>query len=50
MRSLPPTSSASSMTPAKCGSSISRLIPHWHDKHPLNCDNDNPDSWNGRLA
>ena len=38
------------MTPAKCGSSISRLIPHWHDKHPLNCDNDNPDSWNGRLA
>src|SRR5215472_19314560 len=21
------------------------LISCWHDKHPLTCDNDNPDSW-----
>ena len=46
MRSLPSSSPAASvMTPAKCGSSPSTLIPHWHDKHPLTCDNDKMDSW-----
>ena len=33
------------MAPARCGSSICKLIPHWHDKHLLTCDNDTPDSW-----
>src|SRR5262249_40422050 len=46
MHSLAPASSAFSTTaPARCGSSTSKLIPSWHDKHPLTCDNDTTDSW-----
>src|SRR5579859_5187146 len=41
----PVISAASAITPARCGSSRSRLIPCWHDKHPLTCDNDTADSW-----
>jgi len=49
-RRLSSSSAISVMTPARCGSSISGRIPHWHDKHFLTCDNDNPYSWSGRLA
>jgi hypothetical protein len=42
---LPASSAASTTTPARCGSSASQLIPCWHDKHPLTCDNDTMDSW-----
>src|SRR5215831_18253098 len=46
MHSLAPASSAFSTTaPARCGSRTSKLIPSWHDKHPLTCDNDTTDSW-----
>jgi hypothetical protein len=46
MRSRPSSSPAASViTPAGCGSSISTLIPHWHDKHPLTCDNGTLDPW-----
>src|SRR6266700_2514432 len=46
MHSRPPvTSAASAITPARCGSSRSKLISCWHDKHPLTCDNDTADSW-----
>src|ERR1700734_1231605 len=46
MNSRPPSSSAASaITPARCGSKTSRLIPCWHDKHVLTCDNDTTDSW-----
>src|ERR1017187_10201163 len=38
-------SAASAITPARCGSSRSKLIPCWHDKHSLTCDNDTADSW-----
>jgi len=38
-------SAASAVTPARCGSNRYQLIPCWHDKHPLNCDNDTADSW-----
>jgi hypothetical protein len=39
MNSRPPSSSAASViTPARCGSKTSRLIPCWHDKHVLTCE------------
>ena len=51
IRRRPSSSPAVSvMTPARCGSSISKLIPHWHDKNPLTCDNDTTDSWTDGLA
>src|SRR5581483_9288874 len=39
------SSAVSTMTTARCGSSSSRLIPRWHDKYPLTCDNVTADSW-----
>jgi hypothetical protein len=42
---LPASSAASTTTPDRCGSSRSRLISCRHDRQPLNCDNDKPDSW-----
>ena len=38
-------SASSTITAARCGSSISKLIPHWHDKHSLSCKNDMTDPW-----
>jgi hypothetical protein len=46
MHNRPPVSAAvSTTTPARCGSSRSRLISCWPDQHPLTCGNDTADSW-----